>query len=320
MKLSTEISFGHLRQEFSGGRVAFVGRTSFESRAYCAFKEMAAFCSCDVTMFASKEESPEAKNLRGQILNNSDRVSFLDTRDPIAMHSVIRSEFARIEATAPFDDLVIDITAFRREELLVLLRELFNWDDTLRRKVKFLYCKAADHGEWLSKNVRDVRPVIGYPGEISSFKKTHLVLLAGVEHHRAFSVIEKYEPFSISLGIVPVEQAISEEISERNLGLRHRLRIHFDSIRNEFNFSATDPTSTFEILSEITSQNSENNIVIAPFNTKISTLAAGVFALKHPEVQMCYAEVESYNCANYSQPGSSYNMICLENMLARLER
>ena len=298
-----------LPKEILCSAIVFVGRSSFEERSYSAYKELS---SCKFLLrkfFASEEEAKEAKELRVRHRITESCVLKIRTNDPLQTREVISSLFREISEIMGDYSIVIDITALRKEELLVLLSEMVKIIPEKIERAYFVYSKASRMGEWLSNNVREVRPVIGYPGEVSNLKRTHLILLVGIEHHRAIAAIQAYEPFSISLGMVPKEKSVNEDVYERNLGLRNYLTRHFEQIRSEFDFSATDPFSLKLKLRALVSDLNDFNIVIAPMNNKLSTLAVGVFALENPKVQLCYSEVDVYNAGNYSQPGNEIIMV-----------
>jgi hypothetical protein len=47
------------------------------------------------------------------------------------------------------------------------------------------------------------------------------------------------------------------------------------------------------------------NTVVAPLNTKISTIAAGTVCLNNPQIQVCYLPMEQYNIDDFSIPSES---------------
>ena len=54
------------------------------------------------------------------------------------------------------------------------------------------------------------------------------------------------------------------------------------------------------------------NTVMAAMNTKISTLAVGLYALQNPEVQVSYAQADVYNYERYSEAADDvyvFNML-----------
>ena len=252
--------------------------------------------------FASKSETDTTKNLRSELDHADLKFLTLDTHDPIQSQLCIADAIRSLQSSA-FERLVVDITTFRREELLILLNELRQFEEDVLKSTIFLYAKAGSMANWLSGSIREVRSVIGYPGEIDSLKKNHLILMSGIELNRAKAIIEAYEPFSVSLGMVPEDESLLPQLFEKNLELRNFLTRHFDQIRSEFDFSATNPSSVKAILRSLLVNLSEYNVILAPLNTKISTLAAGVVAQENPRVQLCYAEVDVYNVESYSTVG-----------------
>ncbi|MDC4655760.1 hypothetical protein NQ805_12990, partial [Acinetobacter baumannii] len=118
-------------------------------------------------------------------------------------------------------------------------------------------------------------------------------------------IIDACEPHKISIGVGGKDQSISEALSIVNY--ENVKELYGDLIvRNTdidfFNFSCFDPLEMVRQLNEIY-QNIDTlnyNIVMAPLNTKLSTIGVGLFALKHENIQICYAEAEEYNYNSYS--------------------
>ncbi|PHR61314.1 MAG: hypothetical protein COA47_05980 [Robiginitomaculum sp.] len=283
--------------------IAFVGRSSFEERSFTAYGVLSNNNLCFQKFFISRGESPRAKELRDKQRLPADTLCELNTDDPLQTQRSISATIKEISLIEKPFSLVVDVTTFRREELLILLQHLKLLPEHFQNNTYFVYSIAAKMGNWLSKNVTQVRPVIGYPGNILIRNKTHLIVCAGIEHHRAKAIIEAYEPESISLGMVPRDKSVASSIFERNLELRNYLIRHFDAIEYEFDFSATDPLSIKQVLEERIKELPQHNIIVAPLNTKLSTLGCGAFAIENPRVQICYAEVEVYNAGDYSEAG-----------------
>ena len=80
---------------------------------------------------------------------------------------------------------------------------------------------------------------------------------------------------------------------------------------DEFAFSAYDAEKTRDILRLQLEKVGEHNAIIAPMNTKISTLGAALLALNDTSVQLCYAQPNSYNYTRYSLPDEDYYMFRL---------
>ena len=278
----------------------FLGRCSYEDRSFNAYRQLRNQDLVQEYFFVSKHESDTAREIREREELSTDAF-VLDTHDPLQARREISSVLRLVRSLDKEFLLIVDITAFRREELLILLRSILCGNDQLQHNTKFVYSSAVTMGTWLSKNVRSFRPVVGYPGEIRASGKTHLIILSGIEHHRVEAAIEAYEPASISLGTSPQGESVSDEIYHRNKALGNYIKGRFERIRSEFNFSATNPLQVKSVLSKEVRGLREKNIVIAPLNTKLSTVGAGAFAIENPSIQLCYSEVEAYNTKDYSE-------------------
>jgi hypothetical protein len=208
--------------------------------------------------------------------------------------------------------IVIDITTFTHEALLILCRILsLGWPNA---NLTFVYTGAAEYSvgdsqdsKWLSRGIRRVRSVLGYPGELVPSRKTHLILLAGIEHDRATELVRWYEPSVISLGFGqpdPTSDAGKENVHRAGFDIYHKrfslLRAFFAEA-NDFCFDPFSVSSTFEAISIQAAKHSHANVVIAPMNTKLSTLGAAIFALSNMRVQLCYAQALLYNSRGYSR-------------------
>lgn len=309
MASPTSFNTAGFSEFFASESIVFIGRSSFEPRAFTAFSALSSRNILLKHFFVSIDEYPESYQTRvAQEFERSDW-SELDTSDPLHIQSEIASVISKVNDIEDDFSLIVDCTTFRREEILILLRLIRQIRPDILKKCKFVYSVATRMGDWLSGNIREVRPVLGYPGDISSRSPTHLVLLAGIEHHRAIGIIDAYEPSTISLGMVPEEHSFSSSIYQRNLNLRDYIKAQYDNVIQEFEFSARDPHTVIRALEEIVSSRQDDNIVIAPLNTKISTIGAGVFSIIHPKVQLCYADVDVYNSRDYSEAGDEILMI-----------
>jgi hypothetical protein len=154
--------------------------------------------------------------------------------------------------------------------------------------------------KWLSKGVRDIRSVLGYPGTITPSRRSHLIVLVGFEADRALELIESYEPNVLSLGfgeeasaVGPHHQAINR-LAFRQIASKV---IHY----TEFNFSATSPFDAEIALKEQIKLRPDCNVLVAPMNTKLSTIGAAAVAFRDDNIRLCYASAMTYNVDNYSR-------------------
>lgn len=209
----------------------------------------------------------------------------------------------------------IDITTFTHEGLLILLKvlaKIIRAEDT----VQIAYTTASYYGggenenvgdRWLSKGVVEVRTVLGYPGKHFPSNKTHLIVLVGYEHERASKLIEIIEPHSIALGYGKSGSETTEKNKDANkyfLQLVQKTTIGCKNVE-AFEISCNDPLNTREAITRMVKKASSANILLAPMNNKLTTIASALAAKKREEIQICYAQASLYNYLNYSIPGNT---------------
>ena len=239
----------------------------------------------------------------------------LDTSKPIwTADHIAREVGAAIQAGA--HRFVIDVTTFTRESLLVLVRFL---KQSLEESdsVQFLYAHAKEYSvgdkyedKWLSKGIREVRSVLGYPGDFLPSRRTHLIILVGFEDERAISLIRECEPALISLGLGDSAETGTGPHQSTNEHRFARLKSSLDSASN-FVFKGYDAEATRKILKNRVSAAPGLNTIIAPMNTKISTLATAALALENESIQICYAQANIYNYSHYSSPSDNFYLFRL---------
>lgn len=215
---------------------------------------------------------------------------------------------------------LIDITTFTHETVVMFVALIKG--EGLSKKVCLAYAGAKayfvseDRSDWwLSRGVKDIRSILGFPGLIRPSKKSHLIILVGFETERAKELIVQYEPVSISLGIGI--EPYSQEFFEKNNWFKEQLAEFINSIGNsvrevsEFNFSCSDCQSAKDAILLEASKFSDFNITIAPMNTKVSTVAAACAAIENEALKLCYVEPFEYNREYYSSPGDALTIIQL---------
>lgn len=236
----------------------------------------------------------------------------LDADDPVVSAFNIAQVLEQHPQGSP-ERVLVDITAFTREGLLMVL----DYVDKRRRpkdEVLLGYATAADYSignsiedKWLSKGVRDVRSVLGFPGRMIPSRATHLIVMVGFENERALELVEICEPTFVSLGVADVGEESAQPHQETLLRKTARLR---DGLRGRvigletFTFRAYDAEATEKVLRHQASVFGPCNVVVVPMNTKISTVGAMLLARREEAVQICYAPANVYNTERYSVPGS----------------
>lgn len=216
----------------------------------------------------------------------------------------------------PSGTAFVDITTFTHEQLLILLALLKLHPPKCRVLLGYTgagaYSTNARGADvWLSRGVKTLRSVLGYPGRLAPTKKLHLMLLVGFESERAQALIEKMEPAKLTLGIGRREQSVSDAHYAQN-------KIFYDKLEafvcrqtqiqvtvDRFDFSCVDPDEAKNDVLRHVQHYAEFNTVICPMNTKLSTIGVGLAALEVDSLQVVYAQAEEYNLAGYSTPGET---------------
>jgi hypothetical protein len=215
-------------------------------------------------------------------------------------------------------NVVIDITTFTREALAILLlvvRQIVPKPYSLT----LLYNPASSYGDpkklWLSKGLKQVRSILGYPGYIVPSRHNHLIILPGYELERASNLVATYEPNFLSIGVVPKQASFAADFYERQREFVKRLMSSYSSKMVEtFEFSARDPFYTLESITECLKRHPESNRIVIPLNSKPSVVGACLACFQHPDVQLGYAQPEAYNLLEYSEPSDTVCVISLDSI------
>lgn len=221
--------------------------------------------------------------------------------------------------------VIVDISTFTHEALLILIR-LFYDNRSSFECIKCLYNGASSYSYgdefeqmWLSKGCRDVRNVMGYPGKLAPKKKDHVIVLTGFETERATRMVELLSPDKLTLanGIEPTEKE-HDDVMKFFKGKFDEWKNNFLGILEQpLSFSCRDVEKTIDILKEKTG-GSEDNFILVPLNTKLSTIAVGIVALSNMAIQVCYAIPEMYNMDNYSEPSDNITVLDLQVLFEKI--
>lgn len=215
--------------------------------------------------------------------------------------------------------LIVDITCFTHEILLILISSLYkckkNFDS-----IVLLYNGASEYSTWLSKGCKEVRNILGYPGSLKPSQKYHLVVLTGFEKERATRLVELLEPdlLSVGNGIEPTDHKHSNTMEEIRKDFNEWAR-NLQGVEVEsFEFSCSNIFSTTETLNNIIKGNPDHNYIFVPLNTKLSTLSVALVALQNEKIQVCYPIPEVYN-TTYSMPSDNVTIIEIDKVLEALQ-
>ena len=314
----SKVTFDELKSLVATRKPMLLNKVGFEERSIATAELVHNIAWPSVLTLASTDRSEKAdKNLKKLEMTLRQRgeefelIGELEQQDPLETQRVMADVLTTVLEKWTEGELWIDFTALRREELLILVRLLVDrCTNPQLSRISGLYVSAKKMGDWLSSDVVDIRSVVGYPGEISPARPTTLIALMGFETNRARAIIEAYEPSQVLLGMPALGGSINQHLFERNSDVLRRVSEDYGPlISSNFEFSANDPSKAVADLTSIVDGCGDDNIVLAPLHTKISTIAAGVVAHSRTKVQICYAAVDDYNEDAYSQAGDDVYLI-----------
>lgn len=307
----------HLKKDYS-----LICFASFEDRCLTIPKAVQKCKIHDVIVLLNVGESAIVKNKENadciKSLYENASIIEIDMDDSLYTAEILRNVVKDISRNGT-NHLLVDISTFTHETLLILLRIISECKHI--KTTTFLYNGAVEYSTgdskeqvWLSKGCKDVRNVIGFPGLIRPSCKTHVVVLSGFEIERLTGLVEMLEPDKLSIGEGedPTHGNHEEHMNYFIRKIDNWKKMFSSDSVNMFKFSCSDIEKTIEQLNRIVEDNKDNNIIIIPLNTKLSTLATGVVALNNNRIQICYSIPEMYNTDKYSKPSNNITIVDLD--------
>lgn len=286
----------------------FITSASFESRSVSAVEALSeTYRAKKGIIYANRELLEDSSNektqknlisIKNQLGDHCSTVSlakgsWLNQEEQL---SAMKSSLDGCNKTSDEMNVTLDCTTFNREALMTMFSLLYNRYP--KTNTQICYISPKQHGEWLSRGHKQIRNVLGFTGLHKSQKPTVLILLTGFESHRANKIVEEFEPSKLLLGIG--NPPTKKEFLKRNSDEREKIERHQDSA--SFEFPASNIKKSYEKINEIiTNYSPDNNIVIAPMSTKLSTIGAWKAAREHQNVQITYSIPGEYNKQDYSQ-------------------
>jgi hypothetical protein len=286
----------------------FILNAGFESRSnsvvknlYSNFSHQVLICQIDKSGKNTKPILLDSELVKNSTLHEVE----LSTISPIEIADTLLNAISLIPLGSEKNPkIAIDVTCFTHEVLLILLKVI----DLHFQKCElfFFYTQAKSYDtdnsavhKDLSYGVREIRSILGYSGTKTPSKATHLILLAGFEVERALSIISNVEPSKISIGYGD-NTSIDAAVQKTNFEAAHEIgrRSGYENVQ-EFSFPPFDCVKTKQALEKIV-VSSDDNAVIVPMNTKVSTIGAALLVKDYPKVQLIYGLAEAYNTTSYS--------------------
>lgn len=220
--------------------------------------------------------------------------------------------------------VVVDVTAFSREILLMLIKVLTNEIFQNRIELSLVHSPVDNYCEndilWLTKGVREIRPVFGYSGLMTPSKKLLLIVLNGFEDERTETIIDSFEPHALILGNPSLEGSINPNLKTLVDEKYNKIKSKFLGIlKKEIEFSCIDIQPTIDILMKVNDEfKDEYNIVISPLNNKTSTIAVAITAILQDDIQVSYASANQYNIVKQLSPTDYFLLYDVTSYLSPL--
>lgn len=284
----------------------FIGAISFEERCFAFIENVddSKFGKIWFTYNENEKEFYESNLHKAEQYSNTQFIKF-STDDPRITGAALFENFEKLKKLS---NVLIDISTFTHEGLLILFKFIFlfrgKFDKIFLTYVGAKTYSLNEQGEdkWLSKGTKTIRSVLGYPGILNPSQKNHLIILFGFELERTAKLIEEFEFNRVSIGVGPQNDSISEVHYSINRKRHIALLAQYQKVAETFEFSLTDSYETAKQIKAQIEKYPDHNVVITPLNNKISTIGVAIAAMENPKVQICYVRAHEYNYKGYSEP------------------
>lgn len=307
--MSERFTVSELDHRLDGHFDLFVCASSFEERSLVLPLHLTPDRVTQAVIFSDTERSGQAGTTHASCITShfGAKAKHVELRlgDPLSIADQMLMTLG--ERTQAPQRILVDITTFSHEALLILLKvlQLTGMHDDV---VTGLYTSASEYStdltgdaKWLSRGVKEIRSVLGFAGEMRPAQSRHLIVLAGFEADRAEELIKACEPTLLSIGFGSQLTSIAESHHRLNRDFYQKIVANHANART-FEFACDDIQAALEKVQEQAQSVAGYNTVVAPLNTKISTLGVGLAALLDDSLQICYAEPIEYNAKHYSTP------------------
>lgn len=296
-----------VRSALPGEIDVFVCSASYEQRSAAVALALPEDAAARVLICVNEDVQGDGKaNASAIVAHFKDRAVYvwLSKSNPVSVADAMMGKIDELTTGGKAIRCVVDISTFTHEALLILLRVL-EFALPAGSEVTYVYTPAKEYdpgapaeSKWLSRGLGTVRSVLGYPGEWLPSRKVHLIVLVGFESDRARRLIEAYEPDALSLGIGCIGP-FSSGLEDVRKHFYQQISDAFPQYA-EFEFAPSDPFAVRDALLAHIDGFPEHNTVIAPMNTKISTIGVAMAAFARGDVQVTYGSAGMYNTENYS--------------------
>ena len=204
----------------------FISFVSFETRSFSFADKLDINNLAKVFIIKNKNSNDNKLIIQNKILfENKFKSDFeyidVDLDNPIYSADNLKDKFNFLGSNKKRVKILLDISTFTHEVLLLLLCIFRQWVYNI--ELTCVYCNTLDYStkeavenKWLSKGLKEVRTVLGFPGDSLPSQKTHLIVIVGYEYERAYNIINIIEPNSLCLGYVVAEETSTVKNKDAN--------------------------------------------------------------------------------------------------------
>ncbi len=295
----------------------FIGFHSFETRSVSIIDNLPTHDLSKILFFRTTEcldlTTTNALSLSERFADKYQEI-LIDSDMPLGIADQILDGISSLCRSFYKPNLLIDITTFTRESLLILVK-IIHYNRSKISEVKFMYSPAQGMSrDWLSKGFDEIRTVVGYPGDFKPSDPLHLMVIAGFEIERARQIIYSYDPELITIAYGKLEESVNRDFFELNKKFALELRSCFGyKVAEPLEIPLLNPEKIAKTINTHISKFPSYNTTISPLNNKITTLGTALAAIADPSIQLCYCRARIYNHEAYSVPSATCYLI--ENII-----
>lgn len=291
----------------------YICSASFENRCLAFTESISKDSINSVAIFYNNDElNCFDNNLQALLQQWGEKANSIPVRYKDASNIAdVFSVFFKKNFSSKRGKILLDCTTFTHEGLLIILKYLNEYKSSYE-ELNIIYNCAEDYStntvnvneKWLTKGIKSIKTVLGYPGTSNPSKKNHLIILFGFELDRTIKLIDQMDFDEITLCFGSETDSIKTDHYILNKK-RHEELLSLYPNAKKLEISLRNPEKTKQILLDYIKDDS-NNIVIAPMNNKISTIGVALATIDNPNIQIIYSKANEYNITGYSRCSSEF--------------
>jgi hypothetical protein len=314
---SVRLSREGVIDRLSGVDTAYVGWLSFDDRTDVVAKALNGEFTAVAVYFTFKEYREQNRGARRRVksLTSADKLRFEEverTDQSLGFHhfrSVVKN------MSLETSQIYIDVSAFPREYVCMCARIIC--ESERPHVFKLIYNHAEDYSfkespekKWLSSGAGAAQPVATFSGSVVPGRETVLIVLSGFDGDRTEQIADSIDPNELLLGVPENPDMNMTWFIDRIDRYCRQVKWKHKSV-STFSFDCNSIESTYQILNEICAPFFTNNynVIVAPYNNKMSTFAAALFSIELQRPQVVFAPAIIYNFDSFALPSNRFTVV-----------